>query len=122
MTFETIATAREAIMTYRFGALLAEDGAIITKVQALSASPSPVDQIVRTGEYLYSQRALIADDSLDIAGGLIAFATMNGWHNLLADNRGNRIVQALRRDLGEDPPIGMEWPEPASDPPALELI
>lgn len=122
MTFDTIAAAREAIMTYRFGALLEEGATIIAKVQALSASPSPVDQIVRTGEYLYSQRALVADDSLDIAGGLIAFATINGWHNLLADNRGNRIVQALRRDLGEDPPAGMDWPAPETDPVSLSVL
>lgn len=118
ITFDNIADAREAIAVYRFGALLDEDVAIVDKVRDLSASPSPVDQIVRVGEYLYAKRDEIADAGKGVAGGLIAFATVNGWHGLLADNRGNRIVQALRRDLGEEPPAGIEWPDPVDDPAA----
>lgn len=121
-TFGNLAAAREAIMVYRFGPLLEESAPVIAAVQELSASASPVDQVVRLGEFLYARRATIADSGKDLAGGLIAFATINGWHNLLADDRGNRIVQALRRDLGETPPVGLEWPDEADDPAPLQIF
>lgn len=121
-TFDNITAAREAVMVYRFGPLLAEAPDVIAKVQALSSSPSPVDAIVRVAEYLYAQRATIAAAGVDLCGGLIAFATLNGWYGLLDGDRGNRIVQAIRRDLGETPPAGLAWPEPASDPPASSLL
>jgi hypothetical protein len=121
ITFDTIVAAREAIAAYRAGALLEESTTIIDKVAELHASPSPVDQIVRIGEYLYARRADIADEGKALLGGLIGFATIYGWHGLLTDDRGDRIVQAMRRDLGETPPEGEEWPLPASDPPALAI-
>jgi hypothetical protein len=122
ITFDNITAARDFIMDYRASKLLDEPEAVIAKVRTLSASPSPVDQIVRIGEYLYAHRSEVADPSKDIAGGLIAFATINGWHGLLADDRGNRIVQALRRDLGETPPPGLDWPDPETDPPAADPV
>lgn len=116
MTFDNITAARNGIMDYRAGALSGEPEGVITKVRDLSASPSPVDQIVRIGEYLYANRAEISNDGKDLCGGLIAFATVNGWYGLLESDRGNKIVQAIRRDLGEDPPAGMEWPVAGDDP------
>lgn len=119
LTFDTITECRNAIMDYRAGALTTEPEAVVTKVRDLSASPSPVDQIVRTGEYLYAKRAEISADGQSLAGGLVAFATVNGWFGLLENERGNKIVQAIRRDLGETPPTGVEWPDPADDPAEL---
>ena len=103
-------------MVYRFGPLVGEEAEIVAKVEALSVSPSPVDQIVQLGEYLYAHREDVADEGKDLGGALIAFATINGWHGLLEADRGNRIVQAMRRDLGETPPAGLDWPEPEDDP------
>lgn len=46
----------------------------------------------------------------------MTFATLNGWHGLTEDNRGPRIAQAMQRDAGEEPPMGMTWPEAETDP------
>ena len=121
ITFDNLTEAREGIMGYRAGALLSEPPAIEAMIRTLSASPSPVDQIVRTGEYLYAKRAEISTDGQSLAGGLIAFATINGWHGLLDADRGNKIVQAIRRDLGETAPVGTEWPDEADDPAPLTM-
>jgi hypothetical protein len=98
--FDNITEARAGIMVYSSGPLLTESAEIIAKIQELSVLPSPVDQIVQLGEYLYTKAADISDEGKSLAGGLIAFATANGWHGLLDDNRGNLMVQDLCRDLG----------------------
>lgn len=84
-------------------------------IEAL-AQPSPVDSIVKTGELLYAHRGELAAPAHTLTAQLISFAAMNGWHGLGQDNRGSRIVQAMRRDLGEDHPGGGEWPDPETDP------
>ena len=104
-TFDNIAAARDAIAGYCAGPLLDEGAAIIAAVEAFNVLPSPVDQIVRTGEYLFAQRAEISDAGKTLAGGLIGFATGNGWHGLVDDGRGDAMVQTLASDLGEVPPV-----------------
>jgi hypothetical protein len=130
-TFDNITEAREGIINYIVGALTTESADITAKIRQLNTSPSPVDQIVSIAEYLYAKRAEISIEGKSLAAGLAAFATTNGWHNLLADNRGNKIVQALRRDLGETAPAGVQWPNSVDDPaaspafaeiPALSLV
>ena len=118
-TFDTIADARKAVALFNFASLPTE---IATKAIDFVASPSPVDQIVKTGEYLYAEKASITSDALSLAGGLIAFATINGWHGLLDGDRGNKIVQAVRRTLGETPPTGLSWPDAADDPAPLGMF
>lgn len=101
LTFDTITDARNAIMDYRadhFGALPAN---LRTRFKELSASPSPVDQIVGVGEFIWANRAVVDNDAKALGGGLIAFATTNAWHGLLEDERGNRIVRNLRKEIGE---------------------
>ena len=56
--FDAIAAARDSITVY---CASEEDAAIIAEVEAFNVLPSPVDQIVRTGEYLFAQRAGISD-------------------------------------------------------------
>lgn len=87
-------------------------------VIAALGAPSPVDRIVKTGEALYAARADLDADGQTLCAQLISFAAMNGWHGLAEDNRGGRIVMAMRRDLGEDAPSG-SWPEPETDPAPL---
>lgn len=85
-----------------------------TLLEAISA-PSPVDRIVKTGEVLYAARDTLNDDGKALCAQLISFAALQGWHGLGDDNRGGRIVQALRRDLGEKAPSG-KWPAADTDP------
>lgn len=87
----------------------------------VSAKVSPVDKIVATGEVLYAVRADLDAEALTIAGQAIDFATRNGWHGLDIDARGFRMVNALRRQLGEPHPTEGEWPDPATDPAAKPL-
>lgn len=87
-------------------------------ISALGA-PSPVDRIVKTGEVLYAARESLNDDGKALIAGLISFASRNGWHGLGQDNRGTRIVMAMRRDLGEEATSGTPWPSPDDDPSPL---
>lgn len=96
------------------------DEASLAAMLEASAKVSPVDKIVGVAELLYSIRAELHPDGLTLAGQLIEFAARNGWHGLQVDARGSRMVDAIRRELGEDHPTGGEWPAPDTDPaPAL---
>ena len=114
--FESITDARNAIMDFRaaHGMSLPED--IQPTFRELSVSPSPVDQIVKTGELLYARREELTPAASALAAGLISFAVMQGWHGLSEGGRGEGIVVALRRELGETPPTGSAWPDPEADP------
>lgn len=119
-TFDTIADARNAIMDFRadHGNELPED--LRQEFRTLSASPSPVDQIVKIGELLYARRADCCPEASALAASLVAFATVNGWHGLSEDGRGENMVQALRRDMNQKPIPGFKWPDPENDPAPLE--
>jgi len=112
-SFDTITDARKAIRKFNDDALPEH---MRERFDTIASSPSPVDQIVKLGEFLYANRDQIDDDATELAGGLIQYATLNAWHGLADDARGDRIVQAIRRDLGEPAPNGVEWPDAASDP------
>jgi len=100
-TFETITDARDAIMDFRADHFADLDQRFRARFKELSASPSPVDQIVGLGEFVYANREAMPDSAKALGAGLIGFATTNAWHGLLDDDRGNRIVANLRKDLGE---------------------
>ena len=119
LTFDSITTARDALFSFRYTGMTDLPADVIAQVGTLSSSPSPVDQIVRTGEFLYARKADLNDAGRSLAAGLISFATVNAWHGLLEGNRGDGIVQALRRDLKETAPSGTSWPLEANDPAPL---
>lgn len=87
-------------------------------ILAAGAKVSPVDKLVDIAEALYAARADFDADALTIAGQVIEFCTRNGWHGLANEARGERMVAAIRRDLGEPHPSGGEWPAASSDPEA----
>lgn len=101
LTFETIAAAREAIMDFRADQFGDVPERLRQRFKDLASSPSPVDQIVGIGEYVYANREDLPDSAKALGAGLIAFATVFAWHGMLDDDRGNRIVSNLRKDLGE---------------------
>ena len=116
---DNIEALGKAAQTYVMlhGSTLAED--VRDRVIAGLGAPSPVDRIVKTGEALYAVHANLDDEGKVLVAQLISFAAMNGWHGLAEDNRGGRIVMAMRRDLGEEAPGGASWPDPESDPSPL---
>ena len=101
LTFETMTDARTAIMDYRADHFANLPENLRSRFKELSASPSPVDQIVGVGEFIWANRATVDKDAKALAGGLIAFATTTAWYGLLDDDRGNRIVRNLRKEIGE---------------------
>ena len=100
-TFDTITDARNAIMDYRadFGSEI--PAYLRSRFRDLSASPSPVDQIVGVGEFIWANREDMPKSSYDLGAGLIAFATTNAWHGLLDDDRGNVVGADLLLNLAD---------------------
>lgn len=100
-TFESLIDARNAIMDFRaaHGSDLPEH--LSGRFRDLSASPSPVDQIVGLAEFIYANRDQVTQPTLLLGAGLAAFATVNAWHGLVEDNRGDSILSNLRKDAGE---------------------
>lgn len=100
-TFEQIIDARNAIMDFRADHSADIPERFRARFRELTASPAPVDQIVKVGEFIYANRDDMPDAAKALAAGLIGFATTNAWHGLLEDSRGDRIVANLRKDIGE---------------------
>lgn len=113
---DSIQSALSAISTFLIteGAALSPDlrDALVTS----SGRPSPVDRIVEVGESLYTHADYLSNSGKLLCGGLMTFASMNGWHGLTEDNRGPRIAQAMQRDAGDPAPMGMTWTNADSDP------
>lgn len=88
-----------------------------------TAAPSPVDRIVNTAEILFASKDSLDNPAREVCAKLAFFATTNSWHGLTTDNRGGRIVQAMQRDMGEEAPEGMPWPDAETDPtPKAEFV
>lgn len=113
---DSIQSALSGISTF----LITEGAALTPELRdalvTSSGRPSPVDRIVEVAESLYTHADYVSNDGKLLCAGLMTFATINGWHGLTQDNRGPRIAQAMQRDAGEQPPMGMDWPEAETDP------
>jgi hypothetical protein len=83
-------------------------------IPALS-QPSPVDSFMRSLEILYAARQDLSAEGKKLVGQIAGFAIPFGWHGINEDNRGQGILRAMSRDLGEPAPAG-GWPDPESDP------
>jgi hypothetical protein len=119
ITFDNTGAAREGISDLPWRDLPAH---LQARFRALRSSPSPVDQISGLGEFIYANRKQMPDEFVEVGAALIAYANVNAWHELQQNQRGDRIVQALRRDSGEAPPAGMEWPDAETDPRPREAM
>ena len=116
--FDTLAAAKSGLTMFLMtkGATLADP--LREHLAAALASPSPVDMLVQSMEALYAARAELGAEGKTVIGSLAGFIMANGWHGINADDRGYRIVRAMRRDLGEAAPDGVTWPDPSTDPAA----
>jgi len=116
LIIESPADARTAIMDFMMdhGSDIPAD--MRKQIRELSSSPSPVDQIVRTGEFLYARKDEVGPEGRTLAGGLCSYASLNGWHGMNENDRGGKIQQAMARENGEEPVYGRPWPEPDQDP------
>lgn len=100
------------MMTHGSGLPEATRDAVLTA----AGQPSPVDQLMGTLEALYAAKADIPDEGKELVAKIAEIVTPLGWHGIQEDNRGSRIQMAMLRDLGEDAPEGMSWPDPEDDP------
>ena len=123
-TFESIADARSALMDFRAEQWTAVPEFLRPRFKELSASPSPVDQIVGVGEFVFANREKLTAPAWELGAGLISYATINAWHGLLDNNRGNAIVANLRKLMGEiqsapaapEPRLNYKISDPADAP------
>ena len=90
-------------------------------VVSAAAKVSPVDKLCDVGEALYAARDGLSDEALVLVGQVVEFCTRNGWHGLSVDARGQRMVDAIRRQRGEPHPTGGSWPDPSTDPEAAGM-
>jgi hypothetical protein len=88
------------------------------RLEALSDSPSTIDVMVNAGELLYARRNELDSAGRNFVHALMTLAWQGGFYDLRKDNRGIRIAQSMARDEGEQPPVGMAWPDPSTDPSA----
>lgn len=83
----------------------------------LSRFASPVTlTIMDTLEALYAAKSDLDDAGRTLVAQLATFAVGMGWNGINDDARGERIVAAMRRDLGEKAPSKAGWPAPDADP------
>lgn len=93
----------QAIDRYVHGALPSTvPGAVADAVTKYFVSP--VDKVVTVAEALYAAAQM---NCLDEAGMILAvqatnFCMMNSWHAIGQTARGTGVIQALRRQLGDD--------------------
>jgi hypothetical protein len=83
---------------------------------------SPVDTIVNSAELLYAARDELEPDGLTLVGQLFYAVSFNAWHGVNADERAPRIIRAMRRELGETPPIGEFAPREEDPAPKPEFV
>jgi len=112
----SIAEAQARLQTYLIGHGAALPDFTRDRVIEAASSPSPVDAIVQSAEALYAIAADLDNAGRETVAVLIAFAAQNGWHGLPIDNRGGRMMMAMRRMNGEEAPAGLPWPDAESDP------
>lgn len=79
---------------------------------------SPVDQLVKTAEIVYTHEAVMPQELKEAAAGAARLCVLNGFHGMQIDNRGTLIADILE---GVDVPEE-DRPEPQapSNPPVTE--
>lgn len=82
------------------------------------AQPGGMVMFLVAMEALYAAREDLNDAGKMICAQLGAFCAMVGWPG--GDPRPNLIHQVMRRELGEQPPAGLSWPDPEADPPPIK--
>lgn len=74
-------------------------------------------RIINTGEFIWAHRAELTDDAKGLGAQLAHYGGTWDLH-FYKQGRGYAMARALRRDVGETPPPGEEWPDPSEDPEA----
>lgn len=115
ITIDSIPSAVLAIDDFRMahGAALADD--LRDKVREIASAPSPVDSCVSMAELLYARRDDLPDAGRELGAALASFCAQNGWHGMLADNRGQQMMAVMLDAAGALPP-GLAVPDVLPEP------
>jgi hypothetical protein len=89
------------------------------RFQQEAAQLSPVVRFANIAELMFANIATVGDEGRTLGAQCAHICRMNNWHSL-GDPRGLGVVKAFKRELGEDPPDGETWPDPADDPAAAD--
>ena len=96
------------------------------KVIEAMSELSMADQLVKFGEAIYANAANVNAAARNAGAAIIGFASgftgYGPYHGLQVDNRGGRIVAALRRRNGHTSPNPDGWPAAATDPAPLSNL
>lgn len=114
--FDSITAAKSGLVAYLMASGATLDDTLQQRLTDAMACPSPVDMLVQSMEALYAAHTDLDDAGKALVAQLSGFIVANGWHGINQDDRGNRIIRAMLRELGEIPPLGVTWPEVDDDP------
>lgn len=98
-----------------------------TKVIEALSELNIADQLVKFGEAIYADAKNVNAAARNAAAAIIGFASgftgYGPYHGLQLDNRGGRIVAALRRRNGHVSPNPDGWPAANTDPePRADMV
>ncbi len=116
IAFENLTAAKSGLVAYLMASGPTLNETLKRYLTDAVACPSPVDMLVQSMEALYAAHADLDATGKALVAQLSGFIVANGWHGINQDDRGNRIVRAMLRELGQTPPIGVTWPDGADDP------
>lgn len=87
-----------------------------TALIAASTEPNWADGHAKMLEALWPIRDQLDDAGKTVIGQIAGFLGSWSLLGMNDDSRARRIMFAMQRDLGEDAPAGITWPEPDTDP------
>lgn len=115
MNYEYISDATELTRdfnAYVFGPNVPEE--MKDKAQSIAVTGSQADTISQGRELLYAHRDLLNKQGKIILAQLAAYAVGNGWGGDNADGRCQKMVDGVRRDIGEGQ--ASDWLPKEEDP------
>lgn len=65
---------------------------------------------------VYARQDEVSNDALKLAAACAGVTGTLGIDDMGVDNKGIRMMQAMRRRSGEKAPVGMSWPDAENDP------
>lgn len=120
-TFSTLGEAREAILNFCSDHLGDKPEMFKSAFKKQAASLNAADAIVGVMEIMYASRDIIGNEGMDLVASLASYATSYDYHELGRSGRGQMIVQAMSRDMGDQPTSGVTFQPREDDAPSNAL-
>lgn len=111
MAFNDVKEVRQGIIAFIESGMPGADDELKGRIRDAFANPSPVDQMMDVAEHIYALRDTAPDEAKVLATDVIEFAIPFGFKGSQQGNRGQKMVDALKR-RGAIPAIAENDPEP----------